>query len=76
MAQVLVRSLEQPILERLKARARRHGRSLQAELKAILEAASEGDLLDARRVADRIRRALKGRRQFDSGAMQDEDRRR
>jgi len=76
MAQVLVRSLEQPILERLKARARRHGRSLQAELKAILEAASEGDLLDARRVADRIRRALKGRPHFDSGTMQEEDRRR
>jgi plasmid stability protein len=74
--QVLVRSLEYPILERLKARARRHGRSLQAELKAILEAASEGDLLDARLVADRVRRALKGRRGSDSGALQDEDRRR
>ena len=76
MAQVLVRSLEPPILERLKSRARRHGRSLQAELKAILEAASEGDLLDARLVADRIRRTLKGRRHFDSAAMQEADRRR
>ena len=76
MPQVLVRSLELPILNRLKARARRHGRSLQAELKAILEAASEGDLLDARLVADRVRRALDGTRGSDSGAMQEEDRRR
>lgn len=76
MPQVLVRSLDQPTLERLKARARRHGRSLQAELKAILEAASEADLLDARLVADRVRRSLRGRPHSDSGASQAEDRRR
>lgn len=76
MPQVLVRSLDLPILERLKARARRHGRSLQAELKAILEAASEADLLDARLVADRIRRSLRGRRTSDSGDLQAKDRRR
>ena len=76
MSQVLVRDLDQPILERLKARARRHGRSLQAELKEILEAASEADLLDARLVADRIRRSLRGRRTTDSGESQAEDRRR
>ena len=76
MAQVLVRRLDPPTLERLKARALRHGRSLQAELKAILEKASEADVLDARLVADRIRRSLRGRRTTDSGAMQSEDRRR
>ena len=76
MSQVLVRRLDPTLLERLKARARRNGRSLQAELKAILEAASEGDLLDARLVADRIRSALKGRGTSDSGTSQAEDRRR
>lgn len=76
MSQVLVRSLEPAILERLKARARRHGRSLQAELKAILETAAEGDLFDARLVADRIRRSLSGRAASDSGASQAEDRKR
>ena len=76
MSQVLVRNLDEPILERLKARARRNGRSLQAELKAILEAASEADLLDARLVADRIRRYFRGRRTTDSGESQAEDRRR
>lgn len=76
MSQVLVRSLEPAILERLKARARRHGRSLQAELKAILETAAEDDLLDARIVADRIRAVLRVRKGSDSGAAQAEDRRR
>ena len=76
MSQVLVRSLEPAILERLKARARRHGRSLQAELKAILETAAEGDLIDARVVADRIRAVLRVRKGSDSGAAQAEDRRR
>ena len=76
MAQVLVRSLDEPTLERLKARAKRNGRSLQAELKAILDAASGADLLSARIVADRIRGALRGRRTSDSANDQDEDRRR
>jgi plasmid stability protein len=76
MPHVLVRNLDLPILERLKARARRHGRSLQAELKAILDAAAEADVLDARLVADRIRRSLRGRRTSDSGDLQAEDRRR
>ena len=76
MPQVLVRSLDKPLLDKLKLRARRHRRSLQAELKAILEAAAEADLLSARIVARRIHRALEGRRHSDSGAMQAEDRRR
>ena len=76
MSQVLVRSLDPPVLERLKARARRHGRSLQAELKAILEVASQADLLDACLVAERIRRSLRGRAASDSAVLQRGDRRR
>lgn len=42
MAQVLVRNLDPETVERLKARAKRHNRSLQAELREILaRAASE-----------------------------------
>ena len=37
MPQVLVRNIDEAVLERLKARAASHGRSLQAELKMILE---------------------------------------
>ncbi len=76
MPQVLVRNLDRSLVTRLKARARRHGRSLQAELKAILEEASGDDMLQARRLADRIRRTFSGRPQTDSGKLQAEDRRR
>lgn len=41
MAQILVRNLSEKSVERLKARAAEHGRSLQAEAKEILEEASE-----------------------------------
>ena len=40
MASVLVRDLDQAVVERLKARAEENGRSLQKELKAILETAA------------------------------------
>jgi len=69
MAQVLVRNLETAIVERLKRRARRHGRSLQAELYEILERASRTDIEDARRVAERIRRKLADRQHTDSADL-------
>lgn len=37
MAQVLVRQLNDKVVDRLKKRAKEHGRSLQSEVKAILE---------------------------------------
>jgi plasmid stability protein len=45
MAQVIVRNLEPKTVELLKARARRHGRSLEAELRATLaeSVASDAD---------------------------------
>lgn len=39
MAQVLVRQLDNKLVERLKKRAKEHGRSLQSEVKTILEEA-------------------------------------
>jgi plasmid stability protein len=74
MAQVLVRELRPEVVTRLKARARRRGRSLQAELKEILERASLQDALDARAVALRIRRRLAGRGHSDSVDLLAEDR--
>ena len=41
MAQLLVRQLDDDAKERLKARAERNGRSLEAEAREILEAAAE-----------------------------------
>jgi plasmid stability protein len=37
MAQLLIRRLDDDAKERLKARAKKHGRSLEAEARAILE---------------------------------------
>jgi plasmid stability protein len=69
MAQVLVRNLEPAIVDKLKRRARRHGRSLQAELYDILERAVRTDIEDARRAAERIRRKLGGRQHTDSAEL-------
>jgi plasmid stability protein len=74
MAQVLIRDLRADVVARLKARARRHGHSLQAELKAILEQASRHDAIEARALADRIRRQLAGRLHSDSVELLAEDR--
>jgi plasmid stability protein len=74
MAQVLVRGLNQETVERLRKRAKSHGRSLQAELKEILERASRTDMLRARKLADQIRRSLEGRPHSDSAMLVAEDR--
>ena len=76
MAQVLVRNLDPAVVERLKSRALGHGRSLQAEVKRILEQAAGVGAEDARALAARIRRRLAGRRHSDSAALVAEDRRR
>ena len=74
MAQVLVRDLDPAVVARLKARARRSRRSLQAEVKGILEQAVLVDAPAARALAARIRRTLEGRVHSDSGELQAVDR--
>jgi antitoxin FitA len=75
MAEVLVRDLDASVVEKLKARAAANGRSLQAELKAILEEqASQVTKAEARALAARIRRRIGARPQTDSGMLQAEDR--
>jgi len=76
MAQVLVRDLEKKVLERLKERAHNHGRSLQGELKLILEQAAAVDMVEARALARKVRRMLGGRRHSDAADLLAEDRRR
>lgn len=75
MSDVLVRALDRAALKKLKARAKEHGRSLQAEVKSILERAARASAADARVVAARIRRKLEGRRHTDSAKLLAEDRR-
>jgi antitoxin FitA len=75
MAEVLVRDLDASVVEKLKARAAANGRSLQAELKAILEEqARQVTKAEARALAARIRRRIGARPQTDSGVLQAEDR--
>lgn len=74
MAQVLVRDLDDAIVEKLKTRAANNGRSMQAELKAILEEqARQANKAEARALAARIRRGIASRPQTDSGILQAED---
>ena len=74
MAQVLVRDLKSDVVARLKARAKHRGRSLQTELKDILDQASRQSAIDAGALAARIRRQLAGRRHSDSVELLAEDR--
>lgn len=46
MAQIILADLDQALVERLEALARTHGRSLQAELKHILEEAAQSHHLN------------------------------
>ncbi len=66
MARVLVRDLSSQTVARLKRHARAHGRSLQAELRTVLETAALRDMLEARVAAERIRNRLARNRHADS----------
>jgi plasmid stability protein len=74
MTHLLVRSLDPSAVDRLKKQAKQHGRSLQAEAKAILEAQSALDPAEALKLADRIRRSFRSRRFGDSAALIREER--
>ena len=77
MAQVLIRDLDDSIVESLKTIAASHGRSLQAELKLAIENhARKANKAEARVLAARIRRRIRSKRQTDSGILQAEDRER
>ena len=56
MPDVLVRDIQAEVVESLKTRAALNGRSLQAELKIILEQAAQNKVGDARKLAAKIRR--------------------
>lgn len=74
MPQLLVRDLDHGTVERLKLRAQRHGRSLQGEVKEILEAAATLSMSEAGDLAGKWQRRLAGRTYQDSAAGLREDR--
>jgi antitoxin FitA len=74
MAQILVRNLDESVVDRLKKRATLNSRSLQSEVKLILEQASRLDAASAGLVADRIRQQFADRSFSDSADLIREDR--
>ena len=72
MGQLIVRNLDDRVINALKARAARQERSLEAELRLILERAALErviDIAEARARAERISRSLQGRAHSDSVAL-------
>ena len=77
MAQLLVRDLDNGVMLRLKERAKLNRRSLQAEAKAILEAAAPRYTRDeALEVFRRWHERFRGRPMSDSAELIREDRER
>jgi antitoxin FitA len=76
MAQILVQDLSPALVARLKERAELNGRSLQDEVKAILESAAKLSMTEAREVARQIRRSLEERMTSDSADLLRVDRER
>ncbi len=74
MAQVLIRDLDSAVVAKLKDRAKRRGRSLEAELRVILEGAAAEDWSGVRTLAAQLRRKLAGRAHTDSVDLLREDR--
>ncbi len=74
MANVLIRNLENNVLKQLKAAAKAHGRSLQAEIHEVLRTAGARRLAETRRLSAQWLRRLGGSRQTDSAALIREDR--
>jgi len=74
MAQILVRGLDDGVVDLLKKRAKSEHRSLQAEVKIILEAAAKVDMETARTMLEAFRKRFKGRSFSDSAELIREDR--
>lgn len=78
MRQLLIRDVEDEVIEALKERARRNQRSLQGELKAIVTQVARGNRLDPAllRKIDALRNSLKGKIKGNSADLIREDRNR
>jgi plasmid stability protein len=76
MPDILVRGLDPDSLKRLKARARRHGRSLQSEARLVLEQAAGTSAEEIGDMLERWRVRFAGRRLAGSSALVREDRER
>jgi plasmid stability protein len=76
MPDVLIRGLEPETVRRLKARAKRHGRSLQGEVKSLIEQAASDRTAQVEAILERCRQRFAGRRFSSSVPLIREDRNR
>ena len=74
MANVLIRDLDDDVLKQLKAAAKAHGRSLQAEIHDVLQKAGNRNLAGTRRLSARWLKRLRHSPQSDSTFMIRDDR--
>lgn len=76
MPELLVRNLEEETVERLKALARRHGRSLQGQVKVVLEEAASLSAGDVTALLSKWEGRFRGKRFGDSARLIRKDRER
>lgn len=76
MAQVLIRGLDPKVVATLKKSARENGRSLEAELRLILEDEARRRSVDFWRLADELRARFADRQWSDSVDLIRKDRER
>jgi plasmid stability protein len=76
MAQIIVRNLDDSVVERLRSRAKSNGRSLEAEVRLILEQSAKADMAIARSMAIDMRQRLRGRKFPEVAELIREDRER
>lgn len=76
MAQLLVRDVAPEVVEKLKGRAQRNRRSLEAELRVILQDAVQEPATDMQAEVERVRALFAGRSFEDSTALLRADRER
>jgi len=74
MGQVLVRNLSTEVVRKLKIRAQQHRRSLQEELKDILEQAARQNAKDVQAKVNQVRKLFAGRKFGDSSDLIRQDR--
>ncbi len=76
MAEILVRDLDPNVVSRLKAQAKLHGRSLQKEIKFILEESTPIDIQQTSALMQAWQARLAGRSFTDSADQLHQDRKR
>ena len=74
MANLLIRDLDDDLLKQLKAAAKAHGRSLQAEIHEALQRAGIRTVAETRRISARWIKRLGDRQWSDSSTLIREDR--